>query len=91
MPRKTYGVQLAASAARSLRKLDRATEVKIANAIDSLSSDPRPTGCVKLSDEEAIYRIRVSNYRILYSIADDVLIVLVIAIGNRREVYRHRK
>jgi mRNA interferase RelE/StbE len=86
--RHNYQIELTASAARSFRKLDRAAQVRVAHAIDTLASDPRPKGVVKLSSEEDLYRIRSGDYRIIYSIADDILIVLVVAIGHRREVYR---
>lgn len=57
-------------------------------AIDDLANDPRPTGCVKLAGEEALYRVRVGDYRILYQIHDRALLVVVIEIGHRREIYR---
>ena len=73
---------------RSLRKLERAVQVRIAHVIDSLGVNPRPRGVVKLSANENLYRVRTGDYRIIYSIEDDVLIVLVVALGHRREVYR---
>jgi mRNA interferase RelE/StbE len=54
-----------------------------------LKENPRPRGSIKLSGENA-YRIRVSDYRIIYAIYDDRLVVLVIDVGHRREVYRRR-
>ena len=53
-----------------------------------LVENPRPQGCVKLTGEESLYRIRVGEYRIIYQIQDAVLLVLIISIGHRREVYR---
>ncbi len=53
----------------------------------ALAENPRPTGCIKLTGMEA-YRIRVGDYRIVYEITDRVLIVTVIDVGHRREVYR---
>ncbi|HEX6573503.1 MAG TPA: type II toxin-antitoxin system RelE/ParE family toxin, partial [Gemmatimonadaceae bacterium] len=58
------------------------------HAIDLLAVDPRPHGAVKLSGDEDLYRIRTGDYRIIYSVVDRVLTILVIAIGHRREVYR---
>jgi mRNA interferase RelE/StbE len=52
-----------------------------------LADDPRPPGCEKLSGEDK-YRVRQGNYRILYEIADADLVVTVIRVGNRRDVYR---
>lgn len=88
MARKTYEVELTSSAARALRKLERPVQVRIARAIESLAADPRPSGVVKLSGDENLYRIRSGDYRIIYEIVDRVLTVLVIAIGHRREIYR---
>jgi mRNA interferase RelE/StbE len=53
-----------------------------------LSADPRPTGCKKLAGSPDYYRIRVSDYRVLYEVRDRDVLVLVIKIGHRREVYR---
>ena len=56
--------------------------------IDALAQNPRPSGVVKLSGEDDLYRIRVGNYRITYSIQDNHLLVLVVKIGHRRDIYR---
>ena len=88
MTRPKYEIELTASAARSLRKLERPAQVRIAHAIDSLANDPRPRGAVKLSGDDDFFRIRTGDYRIIYSIADDKLIILVIAVGHRRDIYR---
>ena len=53
-----------------------------------LANDPRPPGCDKIAGLEALYRIRVGQYRVVYQIQDHVLLVLVVKIGHRREVYR---
>ncbi len=58
--------------------------------IAALADDPRPPGCEKLSGLER-YRVRQGAYRIIYEIEDDRLVVLVVRVGNRREVYRTRK
>jgi mRNA interferase RelE/StbE len=55
--------------------------------IEALVDDPRPPGCTKLSGQEA-YRVRQGTYRIVYTVADDVLVVEVVKVGNRRDVYR---
>lgn len=61
---------------------------RIQRHIDALATEPRPPGCVKMSGIERTYRIRVGDYRIIYEIRDNVLIVLVLRIGHRREAYR---
>ena len=82
-------IALRPQARRFLRKLrDPALYARLRAAIEDLVSDPRPTGCVKLAGEEALYRVRVGDYRILYQVRDRALLVVVIEIGHRREIYR---
>lgn len=82
-----YAVELLPSAARTLRKLDRAAQVRLARRIDRLSASPR-VDAVKLRGTDDVWRVRVGDYRILYRIEDDRLMVLVIKIAHRREAYR---
>jgi mRNA interferase RelE/StbE len=86
--RRRYEVQLVASARRELLKLPARTRVKVADAIRALATDPRPTGCKKLAGNADYFRIRVGDYRILYEVRDREILVLVIKIGHRRDVYR---
>jgi len=60
----------------------------VARKIDALSGDPRPPGVEKLRGAENLWRVRVGDYRIIYTVRDEVVLVLVIRIGHRREVYR---
>lgn len=57
-------------------------------AIDGLAENPRPPGCVKLQGGDELFRVRVGDYRIVYQIQDAVLVVLVVQVGHRREIYR---
>ena len=82
-----YAVEFLPSAAKALSKLERRTQVRIARRVDRLAVDPR-ADAVKLIGADDIWRARVGDYRILYRIEDDRLLVLVIRIGHRREVYR---
>ena len=61
---------------------------RLRDAIGGLASDPRPPGCLKMKGGEALYRIRVGDFRVIYQIQDAALVVLVVQIGNRREIYR---
>lgn len=61
---------------------------RIASAIDALADDPRPSGCKKLVGSEHTYRIRVGDYRIVYDIQGAKLVVSVIRVRHRRDVYR---
>lgn len=62
--------------------------LRVREAIDSLSQEPRPQGVKKLADKRNYWRIRVGNYRVVYHIEDDKLVVIVIKISHRKEVYR---
>jgi mRNA interferase RelE/StbE len=85
-----FEIRLIPSAARDLRGLPRPAQVRIARTIDRLAASPRPRGAKLLTGDgpQRIWRVRVGDYRILYEINDDRLLVLVIAVGHRREVYR---
>jgi mRNA interferase RelE/StbE len=85
---RTYDVEVSRPAAKSLQAIPKKAQRRITEAIDSLSTDPRPHGCEKLTDREDEYRIRVGNYRIIYEIVDKRLFVLVLSIGDRKDVYR---
>ena len=87
MPRR-YLIELSRAAEKSLAALPGEARKRIASKIDSLAEDPRPDGATKLSGMENIYRLRAGDYRILYEIRDRVLIVLVLTIGHRKDVYR---
>ncbi len=82
-----YKVEIKQTAVKELNKITVRDLKKIVSKIESLSNNPRPTGCEKLSTLER-YRIRQGNYRILYSIEDDILTVYVVKIGHRKDIYR---
>ena len=82
-----YKIFIKPSAAKELIRLPKKDVQRITSQIQSLSKEPRPFGCEKLSAQER-YRIRQGNYRIVYSIEDDKLIVYVIKIAHRSEVYK---
>ena len=86
--RRRYEVQLVATARRELLKLPARARTRVGDAIRALGADPRPSGCKKLSGNADYFRIRVGDYRILYEIRDRDILVLVIKIGHRRDVYR---
>ena len=82
-----YKIYIKPTAVKELKKIPKQDVSKIIEKIRSLSSNPRPPGCEKLSSDEK-YRLRQGRYRIVYSIADDKLVVLVIKIGHRKNVYK---
>jgi mRNA interferase RelE/StbE len=83
----TYAVTILRSAQKQLAKLDAQTRSRIASAVHTLADDPRPPGCKKLTGRPA-WRIRVGEHRVIYEIQDKELVVLVVTIGHRREVYQ---
>jgi mRNA interferase RelE/StbE len=86
----TYRIELAASAERELRAFDGDIRRRVARAIDDLATDPRPAGARALRGGADLYRIRVGAWRVVYRIEDDRLVVFVVRIGHRRDVYRKR-
>ena len=83
-----YAIRIAPRAARQLRKLAPADRKRVAPSIDRLAREPLPEGCRKLKGpDDGLFRIRVGSFRIVYRIHADELVVLVLAIGNRREIY----
>jgi mRNA interferase RelE/StbE len=83
-----YHVEISPAALRQLRKLEAPVRRRILTKIESLGINPRPPGVAKLYDTEDLYRVRVGEFRIIYAIEDQVAIVLVVKIGNRKEIYR---
>ncbi|MBU4444993.1 MAG: type II toxin-antitoxin system RelE/ParE family toxin [Candidatus Marinimicrobia bacterium] len=81
-----YRIEFKKSAYRELKSIPKKDLKRILSKIESLSEDPRPDGCKKLSALER-YRIRQGNYQILYSIEDDILTIHIVKIGHRKKVY----
>ena len=84
-----YEVEISESAEKFLEKVPKKDRSRIMEKIDSLADDPMPSGSIKLQGQRPpLYRIRSGDYRIVYSIKKDMLVVLIVEIGHRREVYR---
>lgn len=84
-----YRVFITPSADRVVARLPADVRRRVAKRMAALAEDPRPPGSVKLTGSDD-YRIGVGDYRVIYSIHDDRLVVLVIEVGHRRDVYRGR-
>lgn len=82
-----YRVDLTRQAARSYAGFPRDVRERIAEVLDRLEQDPRGHGVKKLTGAE-LYRVRTGDYRVVFEIDDDALVVVVVRIGNRRDVYR---
>ena len=83
-----YAVEIEATAWKSIMRLSESLQERVWSAIESLEMAPRASGVEKLQGFQNLYRVRVGNYRIVYEIQDDVLIVIVVKVGHRRDVYR---
>ena len=81
-------IEFTGSAARALSKFNETLQSRIAAKIDALANQPRPPGVEKLHGHRNRYRLRVGDYRIIYEIQDRILLVQIVDIGHRREIYR---
>lgn len=84
---RRYDVQVDRAAGKLLRKLDRPVQARLVAAIATLALDPRPAGVKALTGHPGLLRIRVGDYRVVYTVNDTVLVVLVVHLGHRRSVY----
>lgn len=83
-----FKVDLGPKARKFIRKQDTLLQQQIIRKLRELENDPRPDGCKRLQGHRDLYRIRSGDYRIIYTIKDNQLLVLVVQIGHRREIYR---
>ena len=84
----SYEIEVSRSAEKQLRKLPREEQERIVQAILPLAQNPRPRGARKLSGYDEVFRIRVGRYRILYSVSSGTVVIIILKIGHRRDVYR---
>lgn len=83
---ENYRIVIKKSAAKEIERIEKKDRIRIIERIRSLAEDPHPVGSKKLSGQEK-YRIRQGNYRILYQVIDDELIIHVVKVGHRRDIY----
>jgi len=83
-----YKIEWRPAASRDLRRLDSPIRRRILDAIEALAANPRPTSATALGSGEGWWRLRVGDYRVIYEPQDDRLVILIIRVGHRREVYR---
>ena len=84
----SYQVIFSKGSARQFKKLPQNIQERIQIKIDDLAIEPRPNGVKKLEGEDSLYRIRVGDYRVVYEILDDILLVTVLKVKHRSSVYR---
>ena len=83
-----YRLKIKDQALKALQKISEPDQGRIRRRIDALADDPRAPGTKKLQGADDLYRLRVGDYRVIYQIQDDVLLVLVVRVGHRKDVYR---
>lgn len=87
-PSRRYTVIVERQVEKALRRLPKQVLARVDRLLLSLTDEPRPAGCKKLRGYETLYRLRVGDWRLIYAIEDDELVVLVIEIAPRGEAYR---
>lgn len=83
-----YKVLFVSRAERGLKRLSADVQDRIIPEINSLAENPRPAGSAKLTGSDNLYRIRVGDHRVIYAVEDNFLVVLVVEVGHRKEIYR---
>ena len=82
-----YSIEILRSAQKQLNKISRKDQIRVIHTIRSLAENPRPSSCKKLSGRPA-WRVRIGSYRVVYEVDDGRILVTVIAIGHRKDIYR---
>ena len=85
----TYRVEYAPAADKQIRRLDPVAQDRVIRTVALLASNPRPPKATQLVGGRGEWRVRTGDYRIVYEVREDVLVVLVVRVGHRREVYRN--
>jgi len=84
----SYEIEITRTAEKQLKKLQRAEQGRVVAAVLRLADEPRPRGSRKLTGYDDVFRIRVGTYRILYSVSGRRLVIIILKVGHRRDVYR---
>jgi mRNA interferase RelE/StbE len=84
----SFGIRYTSAAAKQIRKLDRSAQLRVLAAVEILSETPRPPKGKQLVGGDGEWRIRTGDYRIIYEIHDQELLILVVRVGHRKEIYR---
>lgn len=84
-----YDIQYKSSVKKDLKKLNQSDRKSIVNKIEKLKKDPKPQGSAKLKGSADLYRIRQGDYRVIYRLANNVLVVVIIRIGHRSDIYKN--
>ena len=85
----SYRIEIKRSAAKALKKIPKASRKRIVEKIDSLAESPPNPDTTKMKGDNPFHKVRVGDYRIVYEIQEDVLVILVVKIGHRKDIYRN--
>ena len=85
----SYKIEVKKSAARALKKIPKADRKRIADKIDSLAENPPSPDTTKMKGNNPFHKVRVGDYRIVYEIQEDVLLILIVKVGHRKDIYRN--
>jgi mRNA interferase RelE/StbE len=87
MDQGRYELRITPAAQKEIDRLPSKQRTRVESAIEELAENPRPFGCLKMQGIDNTYRIRIGNYRVIYQIHDKELVVLVVAVGDRKDIY----
>lgn len=85
----SYQIEVKKSAAKALKKIPKADRKRIVDKIDSFAESPPSPDTTKMKGDNPFHKVRVGDYRIVYEIQEDVLLILVVKIGHRKDIYRN--
>lgn len=84
----SFDIEVSRTAEKQIKKLGREDQIRVLRTIRGLADEPRPRGCRKLRGYDDIFRIRVGTYRVIYSVDEGRIVIVILKVGHRREVYR---
>jgi mRNA interferase RelE/StbE len=84
----SYRIEWKASAVKELRALPKTVVARIVTAVESLANHPFPSGVIKLAGSDHVYRIRIGDYRVVYTVESAVLLIEIVRVRHRRDAYR---
>jgi mRNA interferase RelE/StbE len=84
----SYEIEISRTAEKQLKKLSEEDQLRVVRAVLPLTEEPHPRGSRKLAGYDDVFRIRVGRFRVLYSVYESRLVILVLKIGHRKDVYR---
>ncbi len=83
-----YRIEVSTTAEKQIRRLERDDQLRVLRVIRDLATTPRPRGCRKLRGYDDVFRLRVGTFRVLYSVEPDRILVIILKVGHRKDIYR---